>query len=263
MGFEWPVNRDCYSEPLGDPPTPPDDEEGLPAYEVALAEYQRRAAAQSEAEDTAILVLWRLTGEQFGIQQVTVRPCPPSGWPQSPYVPLFADEGWGHSHCGCQSVMRCQHSGPSMIHLPGPVAPPTDDEPLVVTVAGVVMDPGEYVLEGDVLYRRNQKMWPTQNLARPLGEPGTWSVSYRQGRPVPAGGATMAGRLARQFMLACSGSDECELPSSLRQTTRRGASHSFDPTSILDAGLTGITAIDHWINGLNPNHLLRAPEVLL
>lgn len=262
MGYEWPVNRDCYSDPLGDPPQPPPDEDGLPEYQAAVAAYTAAVARQCEAEDTAILVLWRLTGEQFGIREVTVRPCPPSGWPRSPFVPFFADGLWDRVGCGCGVPDRCLHSGPSMVHLPGPVAPATDDEPVVVTIAGEVLDPAEYVLEGDILYRRDQKIWPSQNLARPMGEPGTWSVTYRQGRAVPPGGATMAGRLAREFMLACSGSDECELPSSLRQTTSRGATNSFDPTSILEAGLTGITAIDHWINAINPNGLMRAPVVL-
>ncbi len=257
MGYEWPVNRDCYSDPLGDPPQPPPDEDGLPAYEAALAEYNRKAAHQSESEDTAILVLWRLSGEQFGIRQVTIRPCPPIGWPRSLYVPLLFDGVWGRTGCGC--VGSCEVSGTRVLHLPGPVA-----EIVQVRIDDQIIAPTGYTLEGDVLYRVCDSGcgWPSQNLARPMGEPGTWSVTYRQGIPVPAGGATMAGRLAREFMLACSGSDECELPSSLRQTTSRGATNSFDPTSILEAGLTGITAIDHWINAINPNGLMRAPVVL-
>lgn len=240
MSFTWPVDRTCLPPlpDLGDEPT----EEDQAAYFAAVAD-------RNAAEDTAIAVLWALSGRQFGVETTTIRPCPPLGWPNTVYT-------------SCPCIGRCRHASPTQIHLPGPVAAPTEDDPLVVTIAGVVLDSAEYVLEGDVLYRRNGARWPSQNLARPLGETGTWSVTYRKGWPVPPGVDRLTGALAKEFLAACAGDDSCRLPRTLTGTTRRGVSHSFDPAKIFAAGRTGLTEVDNWLAAVNPNHLASGPEVL-
>ena len=70
MACEWDVDRACCSvtlPTLGDTPTA--DEQA--AYDAALA-------TQNAAEDTAVHILWSLSGRQFGVCDATARPCPTS-----------------------------------------------------------------------------------------------------------------------------------------------------------------------------------------
>jgi hypothetical protein len=253
MTFSWPVDRTSNPLPeLGDNPT-----------DAEQAAYDAAVVARNAAEDIAVFVMWALSARQFGGEPVRIRPGPRVGFPLSVWVharwaALWEDwSPWEPIGCGC--VTRCSWASPTVIHLPGPVYPPSDDDPIVVTIAGDVLDPSEWVLEGDLLYRRGGKVWPGQNLARPLGEPGTWSVDYQRGVPLPAGVARLTGLLAKEIQLAQAG-EKCRLPSSLVATVRRGASHKFDPAAV--SKKTGITDIDQWLAAVNPNGLMCAPEVL-
>lgn len=259
----WLIDRSCLPElpevpdELGDDPT---DEEQA-AYDAASAAYDLALAQRNAAEDLAVAVLHALSGRQFEVCEVTARPCPPAGWPRSPWVSIWDDvTGWFSTGCGCAG--GCARSGPSAVHLPGPVNPPTDEEPIVVTIAGEELAADEFTLEGDVLYRRNGKYWPRQNLARPLGEPGTWSVTYRRGTPPPAGVDQLAGLLAKELLLACDDPDSCRLPRTVVSTTRRGVSHSFDPSKLYAAGKTGLAEVDLWLSAVNPHGLASPPVVL-
>lgn len=250
MSCDWPVDRTCLPDlpVLGDDPS----DEDQAAYDAALAR-------QGAAEDTAVLVLWRFTAGQFGLCDTTVRPCPPDGGPRDrrPWsqVLLWWDgEHWSNGSCGCAG--RCRQSGPGAVHLPGPVSAIT-----AVTIGDTVLDEDEYMLEGTVLFRRMGKAWPNQDLGRPLGETGTWSVDYVRGVPVPAGGARMAGILAQEFISACDGG-ECRLPRTVVSTTRQGVTHVFDATKLMELGYTGLTEVDTWVAAVNPNHLMQAPVVL-
>lgn len=251
MSCDWPVDRTC----LPDLPAEPDDAsspEDLAAYAAAVSR-------ENMATDTAVLVLWRFTAGQFGICDTTVRPCPERGGPRDrrPWsqVLLWWDgEHWSNGSCGC--IGRCRQSGPGMVHLPGPV-----QEVTAVTIGDEVLDESLYVVEGDVLFRRMGKAWPSQDLSRPLGETGTWSVDYTRGVPVPAGGAKMAGLLAQEFIAACDGG-ECRLPRTVVSTTRQGVTHVFDATKLMELGYTGLTEVDTWLAAVNPHHLMQAPVVL-
>lgn len=250
MAFEWGIDRTCLP-PLPDlPDTPTEDQQK--AYDAALAR-------QNAAEDIAVHVMWALSGRQFGLNEVVVRPCPPAPfeWLRGidGYV-LTLDAGhWAPWPCGC--LGGCEVGGPSVVHLPGPVHDVT-----AVTVAGVALDAGAYVLEGDALYRRDG-VWPSQNLGRPLGDPGTWSVTYRRGIPVPSGVDKLTGVVALEFINACDADgDECRIPRTLTQTTRRGVTHTFDPAPILAAGKTGLPEVDLWLAAVNPHHLAEGPVVL-
>lgn len=250
MPCDWPVDRTCFDALPAIGPGGEDDPS--PEYATALA--QRNAA-----EDTAVLVLWRLTGERFGICPTTVRPCPTSN-PGTRYGLSWSSflwwngAGWQTESCGCAG--RCITTGPGMVHLPGPVSAITK-----VTIGDVVLDPTAYRVEGNVLYRTGGAVWPSQNLGRPVGDPNTWVVEYDRGEVVPPGGALMAALLTKEFMAACSGSP-CRLPKTVVSTTRQGVTHQFDPTKIFAAGLIGIAEIDHWIHAINPHHLMRAPSVI-
>lgn len=251
MSCEWPVDRTC----LPDLPDPGDDPDNpTPEYLAAL---ERRG----KAEDTAVMVLYFLTGQQFGQCPTTVRPCPTrprylaNGMREAYWDLLFWDGShWFTGNCGC--VGRCQLTGPSMIHLPGPVSSVTK-----VQIGDVVLPESDYTLEQNRLYRRGGAAWPSQNVGKPLGEEGTWSVEYLKGLPVPAGGERMAGVLAQQFIAACDGG-ECRLPRSVVQVSRQGVNHVFDPSKMLANGKTGLEDVDLWLNALNPYHLLAAPTVI-
>lgn len=248
MSCQWPIDRSCLPPlpELGDTPTPAEQA----AYDLALLQ-------RNDAEDIAVHVLWALSGRQFGACETTVRPCPTyaQGFGYGPFM-LTLDAGhWLNWPCGC--VGSCAVSGARVVHLPGPVV-----DVVAVTVAGAVLDPSEYQLEGNALYRKSGAAWPSQDLGRPLDEPGTWSVKYRRGHPVPPGVDKLAGQLAREFIAACDDEDTCRLPRTVMATTRRGVSHQFDPTKILAAGKTGLTEVDLWLSAVNPHQLQQAPEVL-
>lgn len=246
MSCSWPVDRTCLPE-LPDPGDDPDNPS--PEYVAALAR-------QSAAEDMAVHVLWALSGRQFGVCETTARPCPQHarGFGYGPFIRTLSEGLWIDWPCGC--IGSCSVSGPRVVHLPGPVA-----NIVSATVDGVVLDADQYQLEGDALYRIGGS-WPSQDLGRPLGESGTWSVTYGQGVPVPAGAGKLVGQLAREFIAACDDEDTCRLPRTLVATNRRGVSHQFDPSKILAAGYTGLPDADMWLSAVNPNHLAQAPEVL-
>jgi len=241
----WDVDRRCL------PPLPDPDDDG----------YQAAADRQNTAVDTAVMVLYQLTGQQFGQCPLTVRPCPIRDYgrgynvrPWSQTLLYWDGSHWFNGNCGCRG--RCSRTGPGIVHLPGPVGSIT-----AVTIADEVLDPSEYVAEGNYLYRRGGRSWPSQDLGRPLGETGTWSVDYLRGLPQPAGADVMAGSLALEFINACEGGD-CRIPRSVVSISRQGVNHVFDATKMLASGKTGLENIDLWINAINPYHLLQAPSVI-
>jgi len=254
MSCDWPISRDCLP-PLPELSDPPTDEEQA-AYDLALEQ-------QYAAENLAISVLWSLSGRQFGVCSVAARPCPPQqhlfryryDWPITAFYGISElDRYLLMQGCGCNGY--CRESGPSMLHLPGPVQSVT-----TVTIDGVTLDPSEYVLEGDVLYRLGG-MWPSQNLGLPAGEVGTWTVEYLQGTPPPAGTAKFAGTLAAEFLASCNGG-KCRIPRNVTQVSSRGVSYDmYNPNDIFESGKTGLAEIDLWLSAVNPHHLASAPEVI-
>lgn len=251
---EWEIDRTCLPAlpVLSDTPT----NEEQAAYDLAVA--QRNAA-----ETTAVEILWSLSGRRFGVCPVTARPCPPQqhlfryryDWPVTAFYGLSElDRYLLLQGCGCHGY--CRESGPSMLHLPGPVQSIT-----AVVIDGVTLDPSDYTLEGDVLYRLGAP-WPSQNLGLPAGEDGTWTVEYMQGTPPPDATAKLAGLLALEFLNACNG-EECRLPLGVTSVSRRGVSFDmFNLSEMYNSGKTGLPEIDMWLAAVNPNHLACAPEVI-
>ncbi|AWN04224.1 head-tail adaptor [Gordonia phage Sour] len=249
MSCDWPVDEGCMAAlpDLPDDPTPEQQE----AHDAALA---RREGAIG----LAVQVMWALSGRQFGLCETIARPCPAprigdSLWRGSPIL-IWDGSDWLNSGCGC--VSRCRRIGPRMIHLPGPVV-----EVAEVEFAGQIVDPSRYRLEGDVLYLDRE--WPSQDLGRPLGEPGTWSVLYTRGRAVPPGIDRLTGLLAEEFDKACRGDGKCRLPRQVTAMSRQGVSYQmYDPTQFYAVGKTGLPEIDMWLASVNPNHIAQAPVVL-
>lgn len=239
---EWPVDRTC-----------------LPVFESEVDLARLKAA-----EDLAVAVLWNLSGRQFGACPTLARPCPAacgetfasSLWPYGPgWLPVYTDGSWRNTTCGCTG-RGCSLSGPSSVHLPGPAV-----EVVEVRVGDTVLDPASTVLEGDRLLRAGGAAWPAQNLSRPLPEPGTWSVLYLRGTPVPEGVGTLVGVLAKEFLAACDGG-KCRLPRNVSQVTRRGVTYTmYDAGEIYRKGLTGLGEVDLWLSSVNPHQLSEAPSV--
>lgn len=221
MAYEWPVDRTC----LPDVSSPADAEQ------------------MREAENTAVMVLWALTGRRFGCAEVIARPNvrPHRGW-----YPVLEGGEWRNVTC---------HSSSMFVRLPGPVC-----EVLEVTVDGVVVPADQYQLEGDRLFR-TVGAWPSQDGNLPLGQPGTWSIRYTRGEPPPAGAAKMVGILASEFYKACAG-ERCALPRRVQQVSQRGVTYQrVDPLDVIQVGGTGITEVDLWIHAVNPYGMAQPPVV--
>lgn len=247
----WPVDRSKL------PPLPDESDD---AYDVALLD-------RDNAIRVAIGFLWALSGRQYGVCETKMRPCsvgttmtpPAERFGQTVgfrgYL-IYAHGGWAANYCGCGSV--CKLSGPRTVHLPGPVYPEDDDHPITVVINGDVLDPSEWAIEGDVLYRRKHP-WPMQNLDSPEGDEGTWSVTYWRGQGVPGAVGKYVGLLAAE-VLADDG--DCRLPASVRRVARQGVSMEIDPIEIIKIGYTGIIEVDRWLASVNPGRLQQAPTVI-
>lgn len=228
----WPVDRTC-----------------LPA-DVSAPEDRDRL---EEAINTAVGVLWALTGRQFGCQKVIARPCPypvdamgDYDLPVS-YMPTLYAGSWYNVGCG---EGGCSPNGPTNVVLPGPVS-----QVLSVSVEGVEIDADSWKLENSRLYRANGEEWPRQDLTAPLGEPGTWGVTYLRGVTPPPGAAMAVGQLAKEFWNVCT-VGKCRLPKRTQQIQRQGITITrADPTDILSNKQTGLPEVDLWIKAHNPNGL--------
>lgn len=244
MPFTWPIDRT-----------------GFPALPDANApEYPRKLAEERAAAQLAVSIMHALSGRQFGLIDQTARPCRVGGrdlsWGGRATVPVYYGSGWITELCGCPGA--CQRSGPNMAHLPGPVHDVTE-----VKINGVVLPSVVWTVEGNVIYRRDAP-WPSQNLNRPLGDVGTWGVTYRKGIAVPDGVDQLTGILAKEFLTAVTEDpSRCRLPRTVTTVSRQGVTYrAYDPAAIYASGKTGLAEIDMWLAAINPNALAAAPTVL-
>jgi hypothetical protein len=216
----------------------------------------------------ASLVLWAATGRQFGGCPSTVRPCWGRQEPLYQTWPVgFDGEGyWGlrgavgsvvlvGGGCGCSASCAC---APSQVALPGPVQSITS-----VTVDGVTLAPTDYLLQGNYLVRASGSEWPaSQNLALPLGQPGTWGITYVVGAAVPTALLNAAATYACEVAKGLSGGS-CQLPNRVQQITRQGVTVEYvDTNDYLDKGLTGLAYVDAVIKALNPSGLAAPLRVI-
>lgn len=232
-------------------------------------------AVQTAATQWAVQILWALTGRQYGACSVTLRPCGPrcmgpNGYMAFPVgtggmtggmgpwmIPWIDGSVW--RNCGCTGGCSC--SATCEVALPGPVA--VIDE---VRVDGVVLNPSAYRLDAvrgiPVLVRIDGECWPDcQDMDADFDEPGAFAITYQRGRPVPRAGQLAAGELAGEFAKACSGAD-CALPQQLASLTRNGVDvQVMDPTTFVDAGLTGLSNVDLWIRAVNPRRKAQRARV--
>lgn len=238
-------------------------------------------AIKTTATTAAIGVLWALTGRRFGVCSVTVRPCKPNTCrPESLadvifwnsrdrgnmgvgiWEPILTAAGPINIACGCPTGCCSCHNSCEVL-LPGPVRAITN-----VTVAGVVLNPATYSVYGNrklVFYpdaSGNSVCPPCQDYDKPLGQAGTWSVTYTAGETVPAELLLAAGMYACELAKAMIGDQNCSLPSRVSNVSRQGIDVGFiDPLLLVDAGLTGLRFVDDVIRALNPYRMHQPARV--
>jgi hypothetical protein len=219
-------------------------------------------ALQQRATDYATMVMWAATGRRFGLCTRTVRPCgrtcQDSGtygyyWSEGTWMPYILNGVW--RNCWCGGPANCGCNRDCQVYLPGPV-----NSIISVTVDGDVVDPTTYRVDNGMWLVRTHDAstddcWPlTQNYNLNSGE-DTFIVSYLKGLPVPASVLAAAGELACEYAKACLGA-ACRLPSRATSIARQGVSISMvDVDTLLQRGLTGVTAVDQVIRSVNPGGL--------
>lgn len=220
------------------------------------------AEVQARAEALAVQTLRALTGYQVGGCPIVLRPCSPRCVPSSidwygtggTFRPHITGSGVWVNSCGCASDCSC--STVREIVLPDPVGAVIE-----VTVDGVPLPPTAYRVDnGNRLVRMDGEPWPAcQEMGKPAGEVGTFTVEYLPAEPVDGLGAYAAGLLACEFAKACSGK-KCTLPSGVTQIVRQGVNMTIASGAFTD-GLTGIREVDAYITRFNPHGLKMASAV--
>lgn len=221
-----------------------------------------------QAVQVATEVVWSLSGRQFGLCTVTLRPCRRDCWDSSwarsfatlPGVgsdlwplPALIGGQWFNLTCGgCAGSCSC--SAVSEAVLPAPV-----HDVVEVLLDGSPMVTGSYRVDDNrLLVRTDGGQWPTCNdLTKDDSQVGTWSVTARFGVDVPEGGAWAVGELACQLIKAFNGED-CVIPANVVQLIRQGATIQFpSATDLLKEGLTNLYLVNLFIKTWNPGGLRR------
>ena len=222
-------------------------------------------AVSGTALEAASEVLYAMSGRQFGLCTITVRPCRQDcwggSWPfaanwwqygvgQWPYPALIGGLWYNLACGGCAGDCSC-----TVVHevaLPGVVHDVTQ-----VKVDGVVLTPNtDYRVDNyRLLVRLDGEDWPLCNdLNEADTEVGTWSVTFRTGRPVPSLGQAAVGVLTEQFTKLMLCDDTCELPFNVTQLSRQGVDITFlDPQEIFQNRRTGLYLPDLFVNTYNPH----------
>lgn len=223
------------------------------------------AALTGTAVDFATDIVWALSGRQFGLCEVTLRPCKrtctdypwPLGarefsWPGTDWVsPALINGQWFNIICGSCSG-DCSCSMISEVQLPGPV-----HDIVQVKVDGDIVPTGSYRLDNAMfLVRTDGGEWPWCNdLNLDDTEVSTWSITANYGREVPESGEWAVGELACELIKAMNGED-CRIPQNVQTLARQGVTISFpNINDNFQRGLTGLYLTDLFISAYNPNHL--------
>lgn len=246
----WPLDTSCL-------PT------GWPADSAEWTD------AQTQAVEVASEIMRRLTAGAFGLCTIKVRPCRQrsvdhlrtltasavvvggsGGLGVGGLQPTLVD-GRVVNLGGCRCTGSCGCAPLSEIILN-----PAAYDVLGVRVDGTIVPPISYrVDDRRRLVRTDGGVWPDcQDLVRPDTEPGTFSVTYRTGRPVPPGGRSAMTELAKEIWKACTNTNgKCQLPERVTQVVRDGVSYTLlDNLEVFDRGRTGLRRVDLWVAAVNP-----------
>lgn len=221
--------------------------------------YDGMTAAQQElVRKLAAEFLWTQTGGQFGLIELLIRPCrkncaesstPPAFDHRagSPWSPALVGGQWFNFTCGrCGDLCSCGGETRAL-NLPGQL--PVHSIQRVV-IDGVELSPAAYRVDNHrLLVRMDGHGWPVcQDMSKPDGALGTWSITYSVGTTVPLGGSVAAGLLAVEMAKALCNDGSCQLPERVQTITRQGVTVAVvDKFEGLDKGRTGIWMIDSWL----------------
>lgn len=224
-------------------------------------------------------ILYALSGRQFGLCELTVRPCyqrcegyssSPTTWNNGilgssgfPWLPVLSGGVWTNITCGCRTSCSCTEV--SEVWLPGPI-----DSVVGVKQDGAVLDPARYRVDNRQTVVRldnadgTEARWPLcQDMDAPATEPNTWEITYMRGRPVPEAGRSSLSELACELSKACLGDSTCRLPSRVTSIQRQGITMAMlDPMTFIDYGRTGLYSVDLWLKTVNPKARSRSAAVL-
>lgn len=231
------------------------------------------ADLQSQAIEFATYIIWAATGRQYGLCEMTVRPCGrqcegcSAGWfwdGFGTWTPYIWNGQWHNCWCGSSGPGGCCTCDPDcQVYLPGPVYSVTgvrvNGESLPVSGDGGF---NYFVLDKQWLIRVDtEECWPDcsdQNLAP--GDPNAFEVTYLRGLPVPNVLVRAVGMYACEYAKACLG-QPCQLPSRATNISRQGVSISMvDINDVLERGLTGVWQVDQLIMMINPHGIKGRPR---
>ncbi|MCI0426357.1 MAG: hypothetical protein L0Z47_11030 [Actinobacteria bacterium] len=215
-------------------------------------------------------ILYALSGRQYpGLCAETVRPCsggsplPGFSWDRWSYptVPLLVGGNWLNigPACGCHIAWDCACSGIPQVNLGRSDVTQIN----TVVVDGVTLSAANYRLDhGRWLVRTDGEFWPCcQDLAKNIGEEGTWHIELEFGVLPPQAGIDAVIKLACEMAKAWVGA-ECDLPERVTSIVRRGVSMTLiDPQTFLSEGKTGLYEVDLFLSAVNPNGLARCATV--
>lgn len=249
-----------YITPCGWDPDPP---ACCPQWDSA------DAAEQARALSAAVRILYNLTGRQFSRCAQTIRPCrkrcirPVAGsWDGGQWVPQLTSGVWTNVRCGCGYEHGCSCGTVCEVMLPG-----TLPEPVQITIDGTEVPLAAFRVDsGRWLVRQDGGCFPDcQDLSAPAGDPGTWTVTFEAGTPIPPEANWYAATLACELVKACNGgtSGQCRLPSNIQALHRNGVDIEFASRDTATGGgrLTGLAEVDTWIQSINPAGLPWRPTV--
>jgi hypothetical protein len=208
-----------------------------------------------------------LTGHQFGLCTITLRPCllscsvVPSGWYPFGAAPSVAVPGswwyWALTECATCRV-GCSCGSLSQAELPYPV-----HDVITVRVDGAPVVTGAYRVDDNRwLVRTDGATWPSCNdLSKADTAVGTWSVTARYGQDPPQLGKDAVGAMTCELLKAFAGQD-CRVPSNVVELVRQGVRIKYgDVAGSFKDGRTGIFLVDAFIEAVNPAGLRRRPRV--
>jgi len=223
-------------------------------------------AMKEQAIRWATDVMYARTGRQFGVCEVTVRPCMKrdcnngtgywgAWWSGSLWTPYLWQGTWFNCFCGdmCCCEPRCQ------VQLAGPVQSIVE-----VTIGGVAVDPSTYRVDDfQWLVREGGECWPMcANMDNASGGTDVWEVTYNRGRVVPQSVLEATAVLACEYVKRCKNDSSCRLSSRVISMTRQGTDFQFvSPEVMLRLGLTGVSEVDDIIAAYNPAGLKMPPRV--
>lgn len=235
-------------------------------------------AVTGDAVTMATDVLWHLSGQRFGLCEVTLRPCRDecgagfgtwddwwTGIGSAPYLgsggprPWWADGVWYNVCGGCANGCSCTELQEAI--LPAPTR-----EVLEVRLDGVVLNPTAYrVDENRRLVRVDGNPWPyCQDMAKSDDQPGTWSVTITVGETVPTLARRAVADLAAEFAKDCAGED-CAVPYDVTSLTRQGITLDFGNPSAEQVDsfvrLLGLRTVRLFLGAYNPFRLQRRGKV--